>query len=119
MGSRSLNKAMIIGNVGNEPKLSSTNNGVSVCTFSIATNRSWVTKGETARKQDTQWHQIVAFNKFAEICNKILTKGTRVFVSGRVHYRDIENSNGNAERRTEIVASDMIALEKRKDKQNE
>lgn len=116
MGSRSLNKAMIIGNVGDEPKLSSTSNGVGTCAFSVATNRSWLSKGENERREETQWHHIVAFDKLAEICNKILTKGTKVFISGRIQNRQFEDANGETARRAEIVASDMIAIGKRKDK---
>jgi single-strand DNA-binding protein len=114
MGSRSLNKAVIIGNVGEEPRFSLTSNKVAVCTFSVATNRSWVPKGETERKEETQWHRIVAFNRLAEICNEILTKGTKVFISGRIQNRQFENANDKTSRRTEIVASEMIAFGKRK-----
>jgi single-strand DNA-binding protein len=115
MGSRSLNKAMIIGNLGAEPKLAATNTGVPVCTFNVATNRSWLPKGATGRREETQWHHVVAFNKLAEICHQILTKSTKVFVSGRVQNRELVNAEGEKFRKTEIVARNVIALDKRKD----
>lgn len=106
---------MIIGNVGGEPKFTLTNAGVPVCTFSVATNRSWLPKGATERREETQWHHVVAFNKLAEICSQILTKSTKVFVSGRVQNREVVNPKGEKSRITEIVARDVIALDKRKE----
>lgn len=117
MRSRTLNRVIIIGNVGGEPRLTSTNAGAPVCTFNVATNRSWLPRGATERREETQWHHVVAFNKLAEICSQVLTKGTKVFVSGRVQNRQVVNLNGETLRRAEIVASDMIALDKRKDTQ--
>lgn len=117
MGSRSLNKVMIIGNVGSEPRVVSTNTGVPVCTFSVATNRSWLPRGATERREETQWHHVVAFNKLAEICSQILTRSTKVFVLGRVQNREVINPKGEKFRKTEIVARDVIALDKRKDTQ--
>lgn len=117
MGSRSWNKVMIIGNVGSEPRLASTNTGVPVCTFSVATNRSWLPRGATERREETQWHHVVVFNKLAEICSQILTKSTKVFVSGRVQSKEVVNPKGEKFRKTEICASDVIALDKRKDAQ--
>jgi len=106
---------MIIGNVGGEPRLASTNTGVPVCAFSVATNRSWLPKGATERREETQWHHVVAFNKLAEICSQILTKSTKVFVSGRVQSKEMTNTKGEKFRKTEIVARDVIAFERRKD----
>jgi single-strand DNA-binding protein len=106
---------MIIGNVGEEPRVTSTNSGTSVCTFNVATNRSWLPRGATERKEETQWHHVVAFNKLAEICSQVLTKSTKVFISGRIQNREITNVKGEILKRTEIVASDMIAFDKRKD----
>lgn len=115
MSSRSWNKVMIIGNVGEEPNILSTNTGIPLCTFNVATNRSWLPKGATERREETQWHHIVAFSKLAEICGQILTRGTKVFISGRLRNREFANPKGETFRKTEIVAADVIALEKRKD----
>lgn len=106
---------MIIGNVGNDPRLSATQNNVPVCTFSVATNRSWLSSGASERKEEAQWHNIVAFNKLAEICSQILTKGTSVYISGRLQNRKFRNQNDEEQRKTEIVASEMIAFDNRKD----
>lgn len=115
MSSRSLNKIVVIGNIGEEPKRFPTKAGKSICTFSVVTNRSWVVKRTGERKEAAQWHYVVAFNKLAEICSQILSKGTKVFVSGRIQTRQVVNSQGERVRKTEIVASDIIALDKRKD----
>lgn len=114
MASRCLNRIMIIGNVGEEPRLSSTKRSNPVCTFSVATNRSWTPKGSIEKKEETQWHYVVTFNKLAEICSQILTKSTKVFISGRIQTREFTNLEGQKVRKTEIVAFDVIALDKRK-----
>ena len=90
-----------------------------MCTFSVATNRPWLPKGANERREETQWHYIVAFNKLAEICSQILTKSTKVFVAGRIQNRELVNPKGEKFRKTEIVARDVIALDKRKDAQQE
>jgi single-strand DNA-binding protein len=115
MSSRTWNKAMIIGNLGGEPRLTSTGSGTPVCTFTVATNRSWIPKGSSERREDTEWHYVVAFGKLAEICSRILTKGTKAFVSGRIQNRRIVSQDGEEKRRTEIVAANLIALDRRKD----
>lgn len=74
-------------------------------------------KGATERKEEAQWHHVVAFKKLAEICGQILTKSTKVFVLGHVQSRELVSTNGEKFRKTEIVASDVIALEKRRDTQ--
>jgi len=116
VASRSLNRVMIIGNVGEEPRLSSTNSGTPVCTFNVVTDRSWLPRGATERREETQWHYVVSFNKLAEICSQVLTKGTKVFISGRIQNKELTNAKGETFKRTEIVASDMIAFDKRKDR---
>ena len=114
MTSQCLDKIMIIGNVGKEPRFFSTKSGSPICTFSVATNRSWIPKGPTERKEETQWHYIVTFNKLAEICDRILTKSTKVFISGRIQTREFTNLEDKKVRKIEIVASNVIALDKRR-----
>lgn len=108
MASRSWNKAELIGNLTRDPELRYTPSGAAVCTFSIATNRSYVTDGE--RKEEVDFHRIVAWNKLAELCSQLLKKGTRVFVSGRLQNRSWEGQDGQQRQITEIVIDDMIIL---------
>ena len=107
--SRSVNKAIIIGNLGNDPEIRTTPSGTRVATIPVATNRRWVSRtGET--QEDTQWHRVVAWSKLAEIAEQYLKKGDRVFVEGRIQYRQWEDQNGQKRYSTEIVANDMVML---------
>ncbi|UCC72412.1 MAG: single-stranded DNA-binding protein [Gemmatimonadota bacterium] len=107
--SRSVNKAIIVGNLGNDPEIRTTSQGTRVATLSVATNRRWQSRtGEM--QEDTQWHRIVAWNKLAEIVEQYLKKGDRVYVEGRLQYRQWEDQNGQKRYTTEIVANDMVML---------
>ena len=80
---RSLNKVMLIGNLTRDPEMRYTPQGTAVCTFGVATNRSWTTEsGE--KKEDAEFHNVVAWNKLAEICTQLLKKGRKVYVEGRL-----------------------------------
>lgn len=108
MATRSWNKAELIGNVTRDPEVRFTPSGAAVCTFSIATNRTYTSDGE--RKEEVDFHRIVAWNKLAELCGQLLKKGTRVFVSGRLQNRSWEGTDGQQRNATEIVIEDMIIL---------
>ena len=109
---RSLNKAQIIGNLTRDPELKYTPKGTAVCTFSVATNRQWVTdSGE--KKDDVEYHRVVAWAKLAEICAQILTKGRKVYIEGRLQTRSWEGQDNVKRSQTEIVATDMLALDSR------
>ena len=108
MASKSWNKVELIGNLTRDPELRYTPNGAAVATFSIATNRSYLVEGE--RKEEADFHRIVAWNKLAELCSQLLKKGTRVFVSGRLQNRSWEGTDGAQRQTTEIVIEDMIIL---------
>ena len=114
---RSLNKVELIGNLTKDPEVKATPQGKVVARFTIATNRSWTTdSGE--KREDVEFHRIVAFDKLAEICEKILHKGTLVYMEGRIQTRAfVEQEGGSEEKRyiTEIVCNDMITLSKRED----
>lgn len=108
MASRSWNRVELIGNLTRDPELRYTPNGAAVATFSIATNRTYVTDGE--KKEEVDFHRLVAWNKLAELCNQLLKKGNRVFVSGRLQNRSWEAQDGQTKNITEIVLEDMILL---------
>lgn len=109
MASRSLNKATIIGNLTRDPELKYTPTGAPVCSFGVATNRSWVTAdGQT--KEDVQYHRIVAWHKLAELCGKLLTKGRKVYLEGRLSYRSYTGKDGQQRSITEIILDDFIVF---------
>ncbi len=107
MAARSLNRVVLLGNLTRDPELKYIPNGTAVCTFGIATNRTWTTAtGET--KESAQFHRIVAWQKLAELCGKLLTKGRKVYVEGRLTYRTYVGKDGIQRSITEIVADDFI-----------
>jgi single-strand DNA-binding protein len=110
--SRSLNKVQLIGNLTRNPELKYTPSGSAYCTFGIATNREWKVDGEN--KQQTDFHNIVAWQKLGELCAQLLKKGTKVFVEGRIQNREWDGQDGQKVRRTEIVIEDMIILDSKK-----
>ncbi|WP_419165069.1 single-stranded DNA-binding protein [Candidatus Palauibacter sp.] len=106
---RSLNKATLIGNLGADPEVRSTNAGTRVATLSVATSRRWTSRaGEPQEK--TEWHRVVCWDKLAEICERYLSKGDRVYVEGRIEYRQWEGQDGQTRYTTEIRALEMIML---------
>jgi len=107
---RSLNKVQLIGNLTRDPELRYTPNGTAVCSFGLATNRSW--KTDTGEKHDeAEFHNIVAWNKLAELCSQFLVKGRKVYLEGRLATRTWTGQDGASRNRTEIVISDMILLD--------
>ena len=110
MPSRCLNRVTLIGNLTRDPELRYTPGGMAVASFGIATNRVWVTK-QGERKEDAQFHRIVAWNKLAELCSQLLSKGRRVYVEGRIQYRDFTDQENNKKQISEIIIDDMIILD--------
>ncbi len=107
---RSLNRVQLIGNLTRDPELRYTPQGTAVCSFGLATNRSWTT--DTGEKKDeAEFHRIVAWNKLAELCSQFLTKGKKVFVEGRLSTRTWSAQDGTQKSTTEIIISDMILLD--------
>ncbi len=113
MAARSLNKAQLIGNLTRDPELRYTPQGTAVCTFGLATNRTWVTESNE-KKEDTEFHRIVAWNKLAELCSQLLFKGRKVFVEGRLQTREWTGKDGNQRQTTEVVITDMIILDSKR-----
>jgi single-strand DNA-binding protein len=109
---RSLNKVQLIGNLTRDPEMRYTPQGTAVCTFGLATNRQWTTEsGE--KKEQADFHNLVAWNKLAEICAQLLKKGRKVYVEGRLSTRSWQGQDGVQRQRTEIVISDMIILDRK------
>lgn len=98
----------LIGNLTRDPELRFTPSGAAVCTFGLATNRTYVSEGE--RKEEVDFHRLVSWNKLAELCNQLLKKGNKVFISGRLQTRSWEGQDGEKRNVTEIVIEDMILL---------
>lgn len=110
MSSRSLNRVTLIGNLTRDPELKYTPQGTAVCSFAVATNRNWVTAtGEI--KEDVQYHRLVAWQKLAELCGKLLSKGKRVYLEGRITYRSYVGKDGVQRNITEIVLDDFVLLD--------
>jgi len=113
MSARSLNKVTLIGNLTRDPELRYTPAGTAVCTFGLATNRSWTTQtGET--KEETEFHRIVSWNKLAELCSQLLTKGRKTYVEGRLTTHSWTAQDGTQRTTTEIVIEDMIILDSKR-----
>ena len=111
--SRSLNKVMLIGNLGADPEVRSTSNGGRVATLSVATSRQWT--GQSGEKQEkTEWHRIVCWNNkgsgLADIAEKYLKKGDKVYIEGRIEYRTWEDRDKQTRYVTEVIARELIML---------
>ncbi len=107
---RSLNRVQLIGNLTRDPELRYTPAGNAVCTFGLATNRSWTTDaGE--KREEVDFHRVVAWNKLAELCSQFLVKGRKVYVEGRLSTRNWTAQDGAQKSTTEVVIDDMILLD--------
>lgn len=113
MAQRSLNKVQLIGNLTRDPELRYTPQGTAVCTLGLATNRTWTTDtGE--KREEVEFHRLVAWNKLAELCSQLLFKGRKLFVEGRLQTRQWTGQDGAQRQTTEIVISDMIILDSKR-----
>ncbi len=108
---RSLNKVMLIGNLGRDPELRYTTSGTAVASFTVATNDTWKDADGNVQER-TEWHNIVAWKKLAEICGEWLKKGKKVYIEGRIQTRSYDDKNtGTKKYITEIIAEDMLMLD--------
>jgi single-strand DNA-binding protein len=105
---------MLIGNLTRDPELRYTPSGTAVCSFRVATNRSWTPSDGSERKEETEFHRIVTWNKLAELCSQLLTKGRKVYIEGRLQTRSWEPAEGEKKYMTEVVAEDMVILDSRR-----
>jgi single-strand DNA-binding protein len=106
-----LNKVMIIGNLGQDPEMRYTANGNAVTTFSVACNRSYG-GADGERREETEWFNVVTWNKLAETCSQYLQKGRRAYVEGRLQTRSWEGQDGQKRYRTEVIANTVLFLDR-------
>jgi single-strand DNA-binding protein len=112
--SRSLNKIQLIGNLGRDPEIRVTSSGTRVASLSVATSREWTDRsGE--RQEKTEWHRVSCWDKLADVCERYLQKGDRVYIEGSVEYRQVEQ-DGQVRYFTDIRAREMIMLGGRGDR---
>jgi single-strand DNA-binding protein len=108
---RALNRVELIGNATRDAELHQTNSGTDVCSFTVATNRSW-TKADGVKQEETEYHRVVAWGKLAQICSQFIRKASKVYIEGRLQTRKYEK-DGVEQSTTEIIAGDMILLDRR------
>jgi single-strand DNA-binding protein len=107
---KSVNKVILLGNLTRDPELRYTEHSKAVCSFGVATNRNWTT--ETGKKrEEPEYHRLVAWEKLAEFCDKYLRKGRKVFVEGRLQTRNFTAKDGTEKASTEIVVEDLVLLD--------
>lgn len=106
-----VNKVILIGNLGADPEVRYSQNGTAVANFRVATTETWKKEGE--KEELTEWHRVVTFGRLAEICGEYLSKGSKVYIEGRIQTRKWEDRDGNPRYTTEIVAREMKMLSPR------
>ena len=111
---KGLNKVMLIGRLGQDPEMRYTPSGRPLTKFQLAVNRSWTSSGGE-KKTETEWFNVVAWGKLAEICNQYLTKGQQVYIEGRIQTRRWKDDDGAQHSSVEINAQEMIMLDGRQE----
>lgn len=106
--SRSLNKVMLIGNVGSDPDVRTTSSGTQVAKMSLATNRQWK-DGSGQQKEKTEWHRLTVFGRLVEVFEQWVKKGDRLYVEGRIEYSESE-SDGQKKYWTDVIVTEMVML---------
>ncbi|MGE0313145.1 MAG: single-stranded DNA-binding protein [Lautropia sp.] len=106
----SVNKVILVGNLGRDPETRFTADGAAICNVTIATSHQWKDKATGERKEETEWHRVVFFNRLAEIAGEYLKKGRSVYVEGRLKTRKWQDKDGVEKYTTEIVADQMQML---------
>jgi len=104
-----VNKVILVGRLGKDPEIRHTNGGDSVATFSLATSESWKDRGGD-KQEKTEWHNIVAWRKLADLANEYLRKGQQLYIEGKLQTREWEDRDGGKRRTTEIVANQLVFL---------
>ncbi len=107
-----VNRVILVGRLGKDPEMRYTTSGTPVVNFSLATDEVWTDQNKERQKR-TEWHNIVAWSRLAEICGQYLGKGQLIFIEGRIQTREWDDRDGNKRRTTEVVASNMQMLGRR------
>jgi single-strand DNA-binding protein len=105
-----VNKVILIGNLGKDPEIRRLENGVVVATFSIATSESFTDKNSGEKKEITDWHDIVLWRGLAEIAEKYIRKGTKIYVEGKLKKRSWQDKEGNTKYNTEVIGEELTIL---------
>ena len=108
----SVNKAILIGNLGKDPELKYTQSGKAVASFSLATTERW-TSQDGQKQEQTVWHNIVAWGRTGELAKEYLAKGRQVYIEGRINNRSYDDKEGNKKYITEVVANQILILDKK------
>lgn len=110
---RGVNKVMLIGNLGADPEIRHTSSGISVAHVNLATSESWIDKTTGDRQERTEWHRLVLWRQLAEIAEKYLKKGSKVYIEGKLQTRSWDGADGQKRYSTEVVVDDLQMLEGR------
>ena len=116
--SGSVNKVILIGNLGKDPEVKRFENGAVIASFSIATSESYVDKQSGEKKEITDWHDVVLWRGLAEVAEKYLHKGTKIYVEGKLKKRSCQDKEGNTRYSTEVVGDEMTILSRQENKEN-
>jgi single-strand DNA-binding protein len=111
----SVNKVIVIGNVGQDPEVKVLNSGNAVCNLSIATSEKWKDKATGERKEHTEWHRVSLFGRLAEIAGEYVRKGSKIYVEGRLRTRKWQDKDGSDRYTTEVLGDSLQLLDKRGD----
>lgn len=114
----SVNKVILIGNVGRDPEVRRLENGIVIASFSLATSESYIDKTTNERKENTDWHNVVMYRGLAEIAEKYIHKGDKVYIEGKLRTRSWNDLNGNPRYTTEIITEEMTMLSPKRDSNN-
>lgn len=106
----SVNKVIIVGNLGKDPETRYSPNGGAICNVRVATTRNWKDKNSGERKEETEWHSVVFYDRLAEIAGEFLKKGRPVYVEGRLKTRKWQDKEGQERYTTEVIATEMQLL---------
>ncbi|MBW1913749.1 MAG: single-stranded DNA-binding protein [Deltaproteobacteria bacterium] len=113
-----VNKVILVGRLGRDPEVRYTPSGSAVANFSMATSEEWKDKDTGEKQERTEWHRIVAWRRLGEICGEYLSKGSQIYIEGRLQTREWEDRDGNKKYTTEIIAQSMQMLDSPKKEGN-